>query len=62
MALTFWNNKFLRRFFLFASIVAGFSVLLGHLHYSIDVFAAFLSLTGYFILPRGYLKRIMNIY
>ncbi len=40
-ALAFWDNKILRTVFLAASIIAGVSVLLGHLHYSIDVFAAF---------------------
>ena len=48
MALIFWNHKFLRNFFIFASVVAGFSVLLGHLHYSIDVFAAFFITYGIF--------------
>ncbi|MDE2001675.1 MAG: hypothetical protein KGI60_03895 [Patescibacteria group bacterium] len=41
MALLFWQNKRLRFFFICASIFFGTAVLLGHLHYSIDVFAAF---------------------
>jgi membrane-associated phospholipid phosphatase len=42
MALIFWEeNKFVRWISLAASILFGVSVLLGHLHYSIDVFAAF---------------------
>jgi len=41
MALVFWSNKKLRLFFLLTSIVFAISVLMGHLHYSIDVFAAF---------------------
>lgn len=41
MALIFWKNKFLRIIFLLAAAFFGFSVLLGHLHYSIDVFSAF---------------------
>lgn len=41
MAMIFWQNKRLRIFFIFLSIFFGASVLLGHLHYSIDVFAAF---------------------
>jgi membrane-associated phospholipid phosphatase len=41
-ALIFWKeNKFVRYVSLAASILFGVSVLLGHLHYSIDVFAAF---------------------
>ena len=41
MALAFWNQKALRFFFLLASMVFGAVVLLGHLHYSIDVLSAF---------------------
>ncbi len=41
MALVFRNNKILRYWFLLASVVFGTVVLLGHLHYSIDVLAAF---------------------
>lgn len=41
MALIFWKNIRLRIFFLASSIVFGLIVLLGHLHYSIDVFSAF---------------------
>src|SRR3990167_8256733 len=41
MALTFWNQKVLRIFFLTSSVVFGAVVLLGHLHYSIDVLSAF---------------------
>lgn len=41
MALLFWQNIRLRNFFLFSSIVAAVAVILGHLHYTIDVFSAF---------------------
>lgn len=41
IALVFWKHVNLRRIFLFSSIVFGVIVLLSHLHYSIDVFAAF---------------------
>lgn len=41
MALIFWNHRYLRILFLFASFLFGTIVLLSHLHYSIDVFAAF---------------------
>jgi membrane-associated phospholipid phosphatase len=41
MALIFWQNKVLRYSFLVASVIFGVSVILGHLHYSIDVFAAY---------------------
>ncbi|OGF51691.1 hypothetical protein A3I27_00630 [Candidatus Giovannonibacteria bacterium RIFCSPLOWO2_02_FULL_43_11b] len=41
MALAFWNQKSLRFFFSVASVIFGAVVLLGHLHYSIDVLSAF---------------------
>jgi len=41
LALMFWNNKVLRYVFLGFSILFAVVVLLGHLHYSIDVLSAF---------------------
>jgi len=41
MALIFWNDKVLRYIFLISSVVFGAVVLLGHIHYSIDVLGAF---------------------
>ncbi len=41
MSLIYWKNKILRYAFLVASVVIGATMLLGHLHYSIDVLAAF---------------------
>jgi len=41
MALMFWHIPRLRYFFLAASVFFGVVVLLGHLHYTIDVFSAF---------------------
>ncbi len=40
MALIFWKKRVLRYLFLTISAVFGISVLLAHVHYSIDVFAA----------------------
>lgn len=40
MALIFWHNKRARYFFLILSLIGAVAVLLGHIHYSIDVFAA----------------------
>ncbi len=41
MALIFWDNKALRISFIAMSILLGAVVLMGHLHYSIDVLSAF---------------------
>jgi PAP2 superfamily C-terminal len=48
MALIFWDNKLLRYLFLATSVFFGSAVLLGHLHYSIDVFSAFFITYGIF--------------
>jgi len=40
MALIFWREKIWRFFFATLSVLFGISVLLAHVHYSIDVFAA----------------------
>lgn len=41
IALIFWNKPFLRAIFISISVFFGIVVLLGHLHYSIDVLSAF---------------------
>lgn len=41
MSLVFWDNKLLRIIFILTAIFFGVIVLLGHLHYSIDVLSAF---------------------
>jgi hypothetical protein len=41
MALMYWHNKTLRIAFLTLSVFFGVIVLLGHLHYTIDVLSAF---------------------
>lgn len=41
IALIFWDHLYIRILFITASVVLGSTALLAHLHYSIDVFAAF---------------------
>ena len=48
MALMFWREKNIRYIFLIGSIYFGTIVLLGHLHYSIDVASAFFITYGIF--------------
>lgn len=50
LALIFWDNKNLRYLFLFLTVFFGASVLLAHVHYSIDVFAAPFIVYGMFII------------
>ena len=54
MALIFWNNKFMRNISLAASLIFGIAVLLGHLHYSIDVLAAFFITFSIFSLAKKF--------
>jgi membrane-associated phospholipid phosphatase len=48
LAIIFWQNKYLRYFFIVCSLIGGACVLLGHLHYSIDVLSAFFISFGIF--------------
>jgi len=48
LALMFWEKKYFRYFFLFSTLVGASAVILGHLHYSIDVFSAFFISYGIF--------------
>ena len=50
MALIFWDKKFWRWFFLIATVLFGAAVLLAHVHYSIDVFAAPFIVYGVYVI------------
>jgi len=56
MALIFWEKKNTRDVFLFLSFVFGIAVLLAHVHYSIDVFAAPFMAYGIFELAKRFFK------
>ncbi len=56
-ALVFWRDKKLRFFFLFASAFLGVSMLLAHIHYSVDVFAAPFITYSIFAISKKIFKR-----
>ncbi|MFH1254929.1 MAG: phosphatase PAP2-related protein [bacterium] len=62
MALLFWENKKMRRLFLACSITAAASVLLGHLHYTIDVFSAFFITYGIYNIAKKIFKKDYEIF
>lgn len=57
MALIFWKDKVLRMFSLTASVLFAIVVLLAHLHYSIDVFAAYFITYTIFHLSEKFFKK-----
>ncbi len=57
MALMFWKNRQLRIAFITASLLFGAAVLRGHLHYSIDVFAAFFITYGIFQMSKEFFSK-----
>ncbi len=52
LALMFWHHRYLRWVFLGSSLFFAVIVLVGHFHYSIDVFAAFFITYGIFQLSK----------
>lgn len=57
MMLVFWVDRRLRYFFLAVTAVTSVAVLVGHLHYSIDVFSAYFITYGVFVLSKRFFKR-----
>jgi len=62
MALIFWHKPVLRKIFLAASIFFAGVVLLGHLHYSIDVFSAFFISYGIFHIAIRLFKKDYKVF
>src|SRR5258708_33001095 len=62
LALVFWEHKPLRGVFLAGSLILGVSGLLGHLHYSIDVLAAYFITYTIFRLSKIFLSYDWNLF
>jgi len=57
MMLLFWDEKILRYIFLATTLLFGTAALLGHLHYSIDVFSALFITYGIFQISKWLFKK-----
>lgn len=57
LALIFWKWKNARYIFLASSLLGGAIVILGHLHYTIDVFSAFFISFGVYALAKHFFKK-----
>ncbi|MEI6479810.1 MAG: phosphatase PAP2-related protein [bacterium] len=62
LSLVYWNRGFWRWFFLASTFVGAISVLLGHLHYSIDVFAAFFIAFGIYRISLSIFKKDYELF
>lgn len=62
LALVFWKIKSLRLFFIGCSVLGAGAVILGHLHYTIDVFAAYFITYGVFHLARYLFKKDYQLF
>ena len=62
LALVFWQRPRLRLTFLVCSVLAACAVILGHLHYTIDVFAAFFITYTVYAISRALFKSDYRIF
>jgi membrane-associated phospholipid phosphatase len=62
MALIFWNHPRLRYTFIAASLIFGTSAILGHYHYSIDVFAAYFITYSIFHIARTMFRSDLRLF
>ena len=62
MALVFWQRPHLRVAFILCSIIAAGAVILGHLHYTIDVFAAYFITYTVYAISRAIFKSDYKVF
>ena len=62
MALIFWRDPFWRYFFIILSVFFGIIVLMGHLHYSIDVASAFFITYSVFHIAARIFSRDLRVF
>jgi len=61
-ALMFWRKYFLRVFFLLSSVAAAVSVILGHMHYTIDVMSAYFITYAIYHLTRKFFRYDLQVF
>jgi hypothetical protein len=61
-ALIYWQEKQVRYFCLASSALLSVGVVLGHLHYSIDVFAAFFITYGIFVMAQRFFPYAYHVF
>lgn len=57
LAFIFWQKPMIRYFFITCSFIGSVAVILGHLHYSIDVFSAYFIAFGVYELSKKFFTR-----
>lgn len=62
LALIFWREYRVRLICLLTSVFFGVSVILGHLHYSIDVFAAFFITYSIYVLATKFFSQELELF
>jgi hypothetical protein len=62
LALIFWDDKFIRYFFVLLSLTFGTVVLLAHLHYTIDVLSAFFITYSIFCIANVIFKKDRDLF
>jgi hypothetical protein len=62
LALIFWDHKIIRWVFLISSVLFAVVVLLAHVHYSIDVFAAYFITYSIFHLAQFFFKKHKHLF
>ncbi|MEI8339838.1 MAG: phosphatase PAP2-related protein [bacterium] len=62
MALVFWDNKIVRYICIGVAVIFGVVVLLGHFHYTIDVFAAFFITYSIYVIATKFFKKYLAMF